>query len=100
MIVYGFVKQYRYTGDGTMLIQVRIPSIHGPINKSEYRGQKVRAYTEDADLPWYQSVLLPYLPNEGEVVMLSSINASQSSGFVVIGLTGGSSIYNRTDTSE
>ena len=32
--------------------------------------------------------------------MLSSINASQSSGFVVIGLTGGSSIYNRTDTSE
>lgn len=100
MIVYGFVKQYRYTGDGTMLIQVRIPSIHGPIHRSEYKGQKVRSYTEDADLPWYQSVLLPYLPNEGEVVMLSSINASQSSGFVVIGLTGGSSIYNRTDTSE
>lgn len=100
MIVYGFVKQYRYTGDGTMLIQVRIPSIHGPINKSEYKGQKIRSYTEDNDLPWYPSVLLPYLPNEGEVVMLSSINASQSSGFVVIGLTGGSSIYNRTDTSE
>ena len=100
MIVYGFVKQYRYTGDGTMLIQVRIPSIHGPINRSEYKGQKVRSYTEDADLPWYQSVGRPDLPNEGEVVMLSSINASQSSGFVVIGLTGGSSIYNRTDTSE
>lgn len=99
MIVYGFVKQYRYTGDGTMLIQVRIPSIHGPINKSEYKGQKIRSYTEDNDLPWYPSVLLPYLPNEGEVVMLSSINASQSSGFVIIGLTGGSSIYSQTDTT-
>lgn len=97
MIVYGYVKGYKYTGDGTLLIQTRIPSIHGPMNKSEYRGQQIRSYTEDSDLPWYPSLLLPYLPNEGEVVMLSNTNSSNSSSFVVLGLTGGSSINPSTD---
>lgn len=100
MIVYGYVKQYMYTGDGTLMIQVRIPQIHGPLNKAEYKGQQIRNYTEDGALPWYPSILLPYLPNENEVVMLSSTSSSLSSGFVVLGLTGGSSINITTDLTE
>ena len=53
--------------------------------------------TEDGALPWYQSVLLPHLPNEGEVVMLLCTNSSASSSFVVIGLTGGAYTLNSTD---
>lgn len=97
MITYGYVKQYMYTGDGTLMIQVRIPSIHGAMNKSEYNGKTIRNYTEDGALPWYQSVLLPHLPNEGEVVMLLSTNSSTSSSFVIIGLTGGAYTLNSTD---
>ena len=92
MIVYGFAKAYRYLGDGTLQIQVRIPNIHG-----SYRQQSGRAtYTRDEDLPWLASVLLPHLPNEGEVVMLESATGSNSSEFVCIGLTGGS-YYNGTE---
>lgn len=97
MIVYGLVNEYRYAGDGTLQIQVRIPSIHGPANKSDYKGQTIRSYTEDSDLPWYSSLLLPYLPNKGEVVALASTNESSSSGFIVLGLTGGSTINPYTD---
>lgn len=99
MVVFGYVKQYMYTGDGTLLIQVRIPQIHGPLKKSEYKGQQIRSYTEDSALPWYPSLLLPYLPNEGEVVMLSSMNSSESSSFIVVGLTGGSSVNPFTDVT-
>ena len=35
MIVYGYAMQYQYTSEGTLLIQVRIPSIHGPMNTKE-----------------------------------------------------------------
>ena len=98
MIVYGYVKQYRYSADGTLLVQVRIPNIHGAWKKSQDKGQQIRSYTEDANLPWYPSMLLPYLPNEGEVVVLSSLNASESSGFIVLGLTGGSTINPATDS--
>ncbi len=90
MVVYGYAKQYQYSNDGTLLIQVRIPSIHGPYDLSNAKGKTVRNYTRDSDLPWYRSVLLPHLPNEGEVVMLLSTNSSKSAGHVVIGLTGGS----------
>lgn len=89
MITYGYAKDYRYTGDGTLMIQVRIPSVHGAYNQSNYRGQTVRNYTRDDDLPWYPSLLLPHLPNEGEVVAVSSINNANNE-FIVIGLTGGS----------
>ena len=89
MIVYGYAKQYQYTGDGTLIIQTRIPSIHGPLHKSEYRGQKIRRYTEDIDLPWYPSLILPHLPNADEIVALASINEASSGGFLIIGLTGG-----------
>jgi len=85
MIVFGFAKDYQYDGDGTLKIQVRIPSIHGPYRQQSTKG----IYTRDADLPWVPSVLLPSLPVEGDVVMLQSVNESKSAEFVSIGLTGG-----------
>ena len=88
MIVYGYAKDTKYSGDGTLLVQVRIPSIHGPYKVSDYKGQKIRNYTKDQDLPWYPSVLLPYLPGDGAVVAVSSLDDT-SSNFLVIGLTGG-----------
>lgn len=89
MIVYGYAKAYKYTGDGTLQIQVRIPNIHGAYSLSNYNGKTVRNYTKDDDLPWYPSLLLPHLPSEGEVVALSSLDNSSSS-WLVLGLTGGS----------
>lgn len=85
MIVYGFAKDYRYDGDGTLKIQVRIPSIHGGYRQVTNKGK----YTLDKDLPWITSLLTVNLPVEGDVVMLQSINESKSSEFVVLGLTGG-----------
>lgn len=89
MITFGYAKDYQYTNDGTLMVQVRIPQIHGAYDRSNYRGQAIRNYVMDADLPWYQSILLPHLPNDGEVVALSSINNADNE-FMVIGLTGGS----------
>jgi len=89
MIVYGYVKGYKYAGDGTMLIQTRIPNIHGAYQKTDYNGKKIRNYTEDKDLPWYPSLVLAHKPCEGEVVALSSLD-STSSNWLVLGLTGGS----------
>jgi hypothetical protein len=96
MVVHGYVKGYKYAGDGTLLIQTRIPSIHGPMNQREYKGKTVRNYTIDEDLPYYQSLLLPHLPNEGEVVALISTD-DKTSKFIIIGLTGGSYYNNITD---
>ena len=95
MIVYGYVKQYSYLNDGTLSIQVRIPQVHGPYSQTDACGKLIRNYVRDKDLPWYPSLLLPHLPNEGEVVMLESVNDSKSSDFVVLGLTGGS-YYNQS----
>lgn len=89
MVVYGYAKDYKYSGDGTLQIRVRIPNVHGPYNRSEYKGQVPRNYTYDADLPYYPSLLLPHLPSEGEVVALTSLDTT-SSNWLVIGLTGGS----------
>ena len=96
MIVYGYVKDVRYAGDGTMQIQVRIPNVHGAYQLTDYKGKKVRNYTSDADLPWYSSLLLPHEPTEGEVVALGSLDKS-SSNMIVLGLTGGS--YNAGSTN-
>lgn len=85
MIVFGFVKGYQYAGDGTLKVQVRIPSIHGP-----YVQQVSKAtYTLDKDLPWVTCALLPTMPVEGDVIMLQTTNESKSSTMVGIGLTGG-----------
>ena len=89
MIIYGYAKQYRYSGDVTLQVQVRIPSIHGPYNQSDARGQTIRNYVRDQDLPYYQSLLLPHLPNEGDVVALTSMDNSANQ-WLIIGLTGGS----------
>lgn len=89
MIINGYVKDHMYAGDGTLLIQVRVPSIHGPMNEREYGGRSVRNYVKDSDLPYYPSVLLPHIPTDGEVVALASMNEGNSD-FMVIGLTGGS----------
>ena len=89
MITYGYAKAYHYTNDGTLQIQVRIPSIHGAYHQSNYRGQIIRNYVLDKDLPWFPSILLPHLPSDGEVVALSSMDTS-TNDFIVIGLTGGS----------
>lgn len=89
MITFGYVKQYRYTGDGTLMIQVRVPSIHGPFKRNDANGQIVRNYVEDNDLPYYPSMLLPHLPLDGEVAVISSLDKGNSQ-FVVLGLTGGS----------
>ncbi len=96
MIVNGYAKSYRYAGDGTLLVQVRIPTIHGPVDRKEAKGKIVHSYVEDADLPYYSSLLLPHLPAEGEVVTLMSIN-DKSSQWIVIGLTGGSYYNNLTN---
>ena len=89
MIVYGYVKGVKYSGDGTMQIQVRIPNVHGAFDIADYGGKKVRNYTSDADLPWYPSLLLPHKPADGEVVAVASLD-SAGSNWMVIGLTGGS----------
>lgn len=88
MILYGFAKAHRYTNSGELEIQVRVPNIHGPMDVSEYNGAPVTNYTMDVDLPWYRSILLPHMPVEGEVVMLSSTN-NANTDWVVLGLTGG-----------
>ena len=85
MIVYGFAKDYTYDGDGTLKVQVRIPSVHGPYVQQASRG----IYTRDKDLPWITSVLLPSLPSEGDVVVLEATDSGIGSDFIVIGLTGG-----------
>lgn len=89
MIVFGYAKEYSYSGDGTLEIRVRIPSIHGPYRKSDARGKTIRNYVRDEDLPFYPSLLLPHMPHEGEVVALSSTSENKQE-FIVIGLTGGS----------
>lgn len=89
MITYGYAKQYKYENDSTLKIQVRVPSIHGPYKQTDANGRLIRNYVQDVDLPFYPSVLLPHLPNEGDVVALSSLDEGKSN-FLIVGLTGGS----------
>lgn len=88
-VQFGFAKDYYYTNDGTLMVKVRIPAIHGAYKQSDYMGKKIRNYTLDENLPYYPSILLPHLPSEGEVVALQSLDDTNQD-FMVIGLTGGS----------
>lgn len=91
MIVYGYAKQYQYSADQSGQIQVRIPTIHGPYRKEDAKGQIIRNYVEDVDLPWYTSLLLDHEPTDGEVVvLLSTSNSESNTDFIVIGYTGAS----------
>ena len=89
MITYGFAKGYKYAGDGTLMIQVRLPAVHGPFLLSDYQGRIPRNYVKDSELPYFPSLLLPHLPSDGEVVAVTTLNNSTSE-FLVLGLTGGS----------
>ena len=91
MIVFGYAKDYYYTGDSTLIIRVRIPNIHGPYRREDAKGNTIRNYVKDEDLPYYQSVLLPRLPNDGDVLALTPLSESSTNlDFLVIGLTGAS----------
>ena len=96
MIVYGYAKNVRYTGDGTMQIQLRIPNVHGAYQMSDYKGKRARNYVADQDLPWYPALVMPQTPGDGDVVALSSLDTT-SSNWLVIGITGGS--YNAGATN-
>lgn len=91
MVVYGYVKQYKYSANHASQLQVRIPLIHGPYRKEDAKGQTLRNYVEDEDLPWYDSLLLDHTPVDGEVVALVSTNNSEkNTDFLVLGFTGSS----------
>ena len=88
MILLGYAIKYRYADNGTTEIQVRIPNIHGPMNKSEYNGKTAQNYVAEADLPYYMSVIMPHMPSYGDVVVLES-RSEANHEWIVIGMTGG-----------
>ena len=92
-------KDYRYTGDGTLMIKVRVPNIHGPFRQTDYQGKQIRNYVNDSDLPYYVSLLLPHLPSDGEVVAMVSTN-SGNNDFLVLGITGGNYYSGLTNLGE
>lgn len=96
MIVYGYAKDVRYSGDGTMFVKVRIPDIHGPENRSDYNGHMVRNYVWDKDLPYYPANLLSSIPIVGDVLELQTSN-EKSTDFIVSGITGGNSSITLTN---
>lgn len=99
MITFGYAKGYQYANDGTLMIKVRIPSVHGAYDLSQYKGKAVRNYVKDEDLPYIPSVLLTQLPTEGDVVAIASIDSGNST-FLVLGLTGGSYNSGATNIGE
>lgn len=99
MIVYGYAIDYKYTNDNILQIKVRVPSIHGPLNQKDARGNTIKNYVREDDLPYYDSVLLPQIPSYGEIVALSSISDSNTNvDFLVIGLMG--STYQTSQTKN
>lgn len=88
MVTTGYAIKYRYADNGTTEVQVRIPNVHGPMNKSEYNGKTARNYVEEEDLPYFMSVIMPHMPSYGDVVVLESNHTSQRE-WTVIGMTGG-----------
>ena len=94
MFIYGYAKDYKYTGDGTLLVKVRIPNVHGPYLQANNKSK--RSYVLDDNLPYYPSILLPHLPNDGDIVLLSSTNNTMND-LVVLGLTGGSFLNSNTE---
>lgn len=89
MIVFGYAKQMKLQGDGSYQIQTRIPSIHGPYKESDSKGKRIRNYTADEDLPWIPTVLLPYNPADGDILVISTLDETPNN-WIVIGLTGAS----------
>lgn len=94
MFVYGYAVDYYYTGDGSIMVKVRIPNIHGPWKRTDSNGKK--RYVEDENLPYYPGLVMPHRPNPGDVVLLSSTNNTMNN-LVVLGLTGASYLAGATD---
>ena len=88
MITLGYAITYRYAANGTTEVQVRIPNVHGPMNKSEYQGKTANGYVEEKDLPYFMSVIMPHMPSYGDVVVLEAVSENKHR-WVVIGMTGG-----------
>lgn len=88
MITFGYAKSYYYDSNGCLYIKVRVPSIHGAYKQKDYNGASIKNYTLDEDLPFYQSVILPRMPSDGDVVALQSMSSGKGSDFMVVGLTG------------
>jgi len=88
MVIYGYAIDSKYSDSGELSIQTRIPNIHGPMVPEQYNGKNVRNFVKTEDLPWYPSILLPYIPNYGAVVALIPTNIDKEE-YMVIGLTGG-----------
>lgn len=97
--IYGYAKEYMYDANGQLLIKVRIPQIHGAYRQKDYRGQQIHNYVLDEDLPYYDSVYLPKMPADGDIVMLET-DGSLGSGFTVTGLTGGKYNNGIVDTGK
>lgn len=96
MITYAYAKGYYYTGDGTLMVRCRIPSIHGPMHQTNANGQRVRNYVTDNALPYYPALLMPHLPVDGEVVAVTSTD-SGNANFLVLGTTGGQYLASETN---
>ena len=101
MIVYGYAKDVRHSGDGTMYVKVRIPEIHGPADRSEYNGHIARNYVWDKDLPYYPANLLSSVPVDGDVLEMKTTSEG-STDFIVSGITGGtySNVLTNIHTGE
>lgn len=97
MIVYGYVLDSKYEESGEFKVKVRIPSIHGPMNQKEYKGQRIHTYVADKNIPYFSSLLLPHVPSSGEVVALASTNDT-ANNWLVIGYTGASYSSNTLST--
>ncbi len=101
MITFGYAKKTRYTASGTMEVQVRLPSVHGPYKQSDAKGKTIKRYVSDDELPYYQSVILPHPPSDGEVVALMNLtDSSTNADLFVIGYTGATYNSASTDTYE
>lgn len=99
MVMYGYAKDYKYTSDGGLLIQVRIPNIHGARNRSDYKGLPIRNYVDDVNLPYYPSLLLKDLPTYDQTVALIPVDSSNSS-FLVLGPVSGLYMAGVTEVIE
>lgn len=88
MITFGYAKSYYYDSNGCLYIKVRVPSIHGAYKQQDYKGAPIKNYTLDENLPFYQSVVLPRMPADGDVVALQSMSEGNGSDMIVVGLTG------------
>ena len=100
MMTFGYAKGYYYDSNGCLYVKVRIPSIHGAYKPQDYNGGKISNYTLDKDLPYYQSVVLPKMPAEGDVVALTSMSEGKGSDFMVVGLTGATYNTGRKNSSK